>query len=102
MAPSLCEQGPRYRGPPWSGPGPVPRRVFKTRGPALRVGWKVRLLRRSVTPDGAVPSTGCPAIRDGLRVGSAAKGALDMSPKPEAWGGEVHMPRWLRKALHRP
>jgi hypothetical protein len=25
-----------------------------------------------------------------------------MSPKPEAWGGEVHMPRWLRKALHRP
>jgi hypothetical protein len=20
----------------------------------------------------------------------------------EPWGGEVHMPRWLRKALHRP
>jgi hypothetical protein len=20
----------------------------------------------------------------------------------EAWGGEVHMPRWLRKVLHRP
>jgi hypothetical protein len=32
----------------WSGLGPVPRRVFKTREPTLPVGWKVRLLRRSV------------------------------------------------------
>jgi hypothetical protein len=31
----------------WSGQGPVPRRVFKTREPVL-AGWKVRLLRRSV------------------------------------------------------
>ena len=22
--------------------------------------------------------------------------------KQEAWGGEVHMPRWLRRVLHKP
>jgi hypothetical protein len=60
----LCREGPREHNRPgrragvlyfqgvvmtaWSGLGPVPRRVFKTREPTLPVGWKVRLLRRSV------------------------------------------------------
>jgi hypothetical protein len=43
---TCCTSGcSRFRS--WSGMGPVPRRVFKTREPAWPAGWKVRLLRRS-------------------------------------------------------
>jgi hypothetical protein len=38
----------------WSGVGPVPRRVFKTREAGVPVGWKVRLLRRSVARRAAI------------------------------------------------
>jgi hypothetical protein len=31
------------------------------------------------------------------------EGSLEMSNRePEAWGGEVRMPRWLRRMLRRP
>src|SRR3954453_17201989 len=43
----------------------MPRRVFNTREPALRAGWKVRLLRRSVAP----------AIRGGAPAAGPAAGA---------------------------
>jgi 2-polyprenyl-6-methoxyphenol hydroxylase-like FAD-dependent oxidoreductase len=54
--PTRAPRPPRWLGcctheesvPTWSGLGPVPRRVFKTRESALPAGWKVRLLRRSV------------------------------------------------------